>query len=251
VTGANRGIGLEICRQLGRRGLRVILTSRNAELGRTACRQLADEGLDVHYAELDVADGASIARFAAQLQEIHGGADVLINNAAVLLDEADTRVLDCPLEQVGVTLETNLYGSWRLCQALIPPMVARGYGRVVNVSSGAGQLSALGDDMPAYRLSKASLNALTRMLAAGLSESNVLVNSVDPGPVRTRLGGNTARRSVERGAETAVWLATLPDQAHQPRASRLRHLTRRVGALLTGWRVHRGGFFRDRKPIPW
>ena len=126
-----------------------------------------------------------------------------------------------------------------------------GYGRVVNISSGAGQLTALGDGMPAYRLSKASLNALTCMLAAALSESNVLVNSMDPGAVKTRLGGISAKRSVAEGADTAVWLATLPDQPHRRDVLRLRHIVNRVSALFTGWRSRRGGFFRDRIPIPW
>lgn len=251
VTGSNRGIGFEICRQLGRRGIRVILTSRNVAEGTAACHRLIDEGLAVQYAPLDVADPTSIASFAHWLQREHGGADILVNNAAVLLDGDDERVLTCSIDTVRTTMETNIYGPWLLCQALIPLMISRGYGRVVNISSGAGQLAALGDGMPAYRLSKASLNALTCMLAATLNESNVLVNSMDPGAVKTRLGGVSAKRSVADGADTAVWLATLPDQPHRRDVFRLRHVMNRVSALFTGWRSRRGGFFRDRIPIPW
>ncbi len=251
VTGSNRGIGFEICRQLGRRGIHVILTSRNLVEGSAACRTLIDEGLAVQFAPLDVADPNSISSFADWLKAEHGGADILVNNAAVLLDGEEERALTCSIDTVRTTMETNVYGPWLLCQALIPLMISRGYGRVVNISSGAGQLTALGDGMPAYRLSKASLNALTCMLAAALSESNVLVNSMDPGAVKTRLGGISAKRSVAEGADTAVWLATLPDQPHRRDVLRLRHIVNRVSALFTGWRSRRGGFFRDRIPIPW
>lgn len=231
VTGANRGIGFETCRQLGRLGYRVILTSREAAKGRAAAEALHREGAEVIHHPLDVTKAGDIARLRRFVLTKFGRVHVLINNAGVLLDE-ERSVLDVKLETLRTTMETNVYGALQLCQAFVPVMRERNYGRVVNVSSGMGQLAAfdeysMSDDSPAYRMSKAALNALTRMVAAAAAETNVLVNSVCPGWVRTDMGGPTAPRSVTEGADTIVWLATLPDRGPT------------------------GGFFRDRRPIPW
>jgi len=225
VTGGNRGIGLEICRQLAQLGYQVVLTSRDEVQGLGAQQRLVAEGAEVGYHPLDVTDAESVHRLAEVLQQAYGRVEVLVNNAGVMLDDRD--VLEADLDIVRATMETNVYGPWRLAQALVPLMQQHGYGRIVNLSSGMGQLSGMGSHRPAYRLSKTALNALTRILAAELQGSNILVNSMSPGWVRTDMGGPSAPRSVEEGADTAVWLATLPDDGPT------------------------GGFFQDRKPIPW
>lgn len=225
VTGANRGIGFETCRQLARRGIQVIMTSRDEARGQAAQQKLASEGLGVACHQLNVTDSGSIQRLAGDIRQQYGRLDVLINNAGVLIDQRG--VLDTDLDTVRTTMETNVYGPWRLIQALVPLMKQGGHGRIVNLSSGMGQLSDMGSGSPAYRMSKTALNALTGMLAAELRQSNILVNSMCPGWVRTDMGGASAPRSVEQGADTAVWLATLPDDGPT------------------------GGFFRDKEPIPW
>jgi NAD(P)-dependent dehydrogenase (short-subunit alcohol dehydrogenase family) len=231
VTGGNRGMGLETCRQLGQRGLTVVLGSRDPEKGQVAAAGLRAEGLEVLTHPLDVTDAASVEALSGYLERQYGRLDVLVNNAGVLLngggleDMAAASVFRVDLDTVRRTMETNLYGPLRLCQRLIPLM--QGYGRVVNVSSGMGQLSEMNGYWPGYRLSKAALNALTRILADELKHTGVKVNAVCPGWVRTDLGGPHADRSPEAGVRTTVWLATLPDDGPS------------------------GGFFRDREPIPW
>jgi NAD(P)-dependent dehydrogenase (short-subunit alcohol dehydrogenase family) len=230
VTGGNRGMGLETCRQLARRGARVILTSRDPDKGEAAARRLQGEGLDVRPHQLDVADDTSIAEFAEFIRSEFGRLDILINNAGIVRgsDEPRERAMR-PFEAMPAglraVLATNLIGPFLLCQALIPLM--RESGRVVNVSSGMGQLCEMGGDFPAYRISKAGLNALTRIFASELEGTGIKVNAVCPGWVRTDMGGASATRSVEEGVATTIWLATLPDDGPS------------------------GGLFRDRKPIPW
>ncbi|HYB13002.1 MAG TPA: SDR family oxidoreductase [Myxococcota bacterium] len=230
VTGANRGLGFEASRQLARLGLRVVITARDEAKGREAAHTLANEGLDVLFHALDVTSARSVAAVARFGELEFGGIDVLVNNAGVMLDSRSpsaSGVLPTELGAFERTYDTNVLGPVRLCQALAPGMRARGFGRVVNVSSGLGQLADMRGGWPAYRSSKAALNALTRMLAAELAGTNVLVNSVDPGWVRTDMGGAQADRSTLEGSDTIVWAATLPDGGPS------------------------GGFFRDRKPIPW
>ncbi len=227
VTGANRGIGFEICRQLARKGLCVILTCRDVKKGLQAQRALAKEGLDVLCRELDVTRRSSVTALARYLNKEQGSVDVLVNNAGVLIDKSSTSVLDEKEDVFHTALETNFFGALRVCQAVVPLMQKHGYGRVVNLSSGLGQLDDMGDGNAAYRTSKVALNALTRMVATATADDNILVNSMCPGWVRTDMGGPTASRSVEKGAEAAIWLATLPDSGPT------------------------GGFFRDKKPIPW
>ena len=228
ITGGNRGIGLEICRQLAERSeLRVILCSRDAAKGETAIKTIKNHILNISSEVLDVSDARSIETFAQRMAKQHGRCDVLINNAGVMLDPRGSRVLDSKVETWQDTLAVNLLGPLRLIQALVPLMKKNRYGRIVNVSSGQGQLSDMGSGTPAYRVSKTALNALTRTLAAELHGSGILVNAMCPGWVKTDMGGPGAPRSVEQGADTAVWLATLPEGGPS------------------------GGYFRDRKPIPW
>ena len=227
VTGANRGIGFEICRQLASKGIHVVLTSRNEPKGRMAAEQLRDQSLDIEFCQLDVTDDLSIKRLGGFLEHKYGAADILINNAGIMSDPKGSSVLNVRPEIVRATMETNVYGPLLLCQMLIPAMRKKNYGRIVNISSGSGQLSEMGGGMPAYRMSKTALNALTRILAAELKGTNVLVNSMCPGWVKTDMGGPNAVRTVAEGADTAVWLATLPDGSAS------------------------GGFYRYRKAIPW
>jgi NAD(P)-dependent dehydrogenase (short-subunit alcohol dehydrogenase family) len=228
VTGGNRGIGFEICRQLAKRGgMRVVLTARDEKKGAAAARKLRDEGLEIEFHALDVTSEKSVAALAAWVEANCKRCDVLINNAGIMADPRSSRVLDSRLTTWRETLATNLIGPLLLIQALAPLMRKQGYGRIVNMSSGQGQLSDMGPGTPAYRVSKTALNALTRTLAAELKGSGILVNSMCPGWVRTDMGGASAPRTVEQGADTAVWLATL--SAGGPS----------------------GGFFRDRKPIAW
>jgi len=227
VTGGNKGIGYEICRQLARKGLRVMLTSRDAEKGREARKKLEKDGLDVLHHQLEVTDQASVASVARHIESEYGRVDVLVNNAGISIDSRSTSVLREKEETFRTTLETNFHGALRMCQALVPLMQKNHYGRVVNLSSGLGKLDDMGDGTPAYRVSKTALNALTRMVASAVEGDNILVNSMCPGWVRTDMGGPGASRSVEQGAETAVWLAMLPHDGPT------------------------GGFFRDKKPIPW
>ena len=215
VTGSNRGIGFEIAKQLSMNKIEVIITSRNPANGDAAVRKLARDGVTkVVSMELDVSDQLSVESVLDKVEKTFGRLDILVNNAAILIDRDDVTASNADLETVKVTLETNLMGAWRMCKAFIPLMKKNGYGRIVNVSSGAGEFEYMaksGGYWPAYSVSKASLNALTVMLASELKRSNILVNAVCPGWVRTDMGGSNAPRSVEEGAATPVWLATLPD----------------------------------------
>ncbi len=231
VSGANRGIGFETVRQLARLGLLAIIGARDTGKGRAASEALKSEGLDAPVIALDVASAESIRAAVAETGRLFGRLDVLVNNAAILLDGSTSGVpggaLDVSAETVTRTFETNTLGPLRLIQAAAPLMRRAGYGRIVNVSSGAGQLSDMNGGYTAYRLSKTALNALTRATAAEFPGGDIKVNSVCPGWVRTDLGGPNANRSIETGAETIVWLATLPESGPT------------------------GGFFRDKQPIPW
>ena len=227
VTGANRGMGFEVSRQLAKIGMRVILTSRDPEKGQKAAEQLRTEGLEVVYCPLDVTHSESIVSLSQFIREKFGRLDVLINNAGLLIDAPDISVFDAKVDTVRKTMETNVYGPLQLIQALVPLMKKHNYGRIVNVSSGMGQLTDMNGGYPAYRISKTSLNALTRIFADELQGTQILVNTMCPGWVKTDMGGPGAMLTPEQGVDTMVWLATLPDDGPT------------------------GAFFRNRKPIPW
>jgi NAD(P)-dependent dehydrogenase (short-subunit alcohol dehydrogenase family) len=224
VSGGNRGIGREVARRLAEEGYRVVIGSRDPDRGEEVAREL---GSGVAARQLDVTDEESIERCIESVAGELGRLDVLVNSAGITGGGWSTNAYDVDLDEVRQTLETNLYGAWRLTQAALPLMRENRYGRVVNISSGMGQLADMGGHAPAYRVSKTGLNVLTRMLAAELEGENILINSCCPGWVRTDMGGPSAQRSVEEGADTPVWLATLPDDGP------------------------RGGFFRNRRPIQW
>jgi carbonyl reductase 1 len=255
VTGGNRGLGLETCRQLAARQMRVVLASRDPERGRRAADQLAIEGLGVVAMPLDVSSALSVEKFARQMAERYGRVDVLVNNAGIALDGFNAEV-------ARHTLVVNFFGALHVTEALLPLIATKG--RVVMVSSSVGQLDGFpnalrrklespqldrgelatlmqsfvndvragrhkerGWPSSAYKVSKAGLNALTRVFARELAGRDIRVNAVCPGWVRTDMGGKSASRGVDEGASGIVWAATLPPDGPS------------------------GGFFRDSEPIPW
>lgn len=263
VTGGNRGIGFEICRQLDALGHKVIMGSRSLEQGLIAARSLSDR---VHVLQLDVTCAESVNAFYKEINAAYDKADVLINNAGIgsnnaahsnsgssaikntikknlkvvakairpvipLLRKAgvlekNQSAENVPMEAVKTVMETNFYGAFRMMQAFIPLLQKSPDGRIINISSGMGELQNLNGTYPAYSLSKAALNALTVMFSRELAEKGISVNAMCPGWVRTDMGGPDAPRSVAEGADTAVWLATEPA-------------------------VPTGKFFRDRKEVNW
>ncbi|UOY91038.1 SDR family oxidoreductase [Ectobacillus sp. JY-23] len=225
VTGANRGIGFEIVKQLGRSGITVVMTARDEEKGRAACEQLKQEDLDIHFFALDVTNEVRIQEVASYVQQQFGILDILINNAGIYIDNNDS-ILDIALDTMRTTVETNVYGPLRLAQVLVPLLKQSESGRIINVSSGMGALSDIGAFYPSYALSKAALNMITMQLGDALRKDDIYVNAMCPGWVRTDMGGRSAPRSVIEGADTAVWLATADIKQS-------------------------GKFFRDRKEISW
>jgi NAD(P)-dependent dehydrogenase (short-subunit alcohol dehydrogenase family) len=226
VSGGNRGLGLAIVRGLAATGMRVVLASRSRERGEAALDRLGELRGRVTVGGLDIVDRASVVRFVTELHRDFGRCDVLVNNAAVAVDGAqDASTAD--LASVRATLETNLLGTWQLTQAVIPAMRARRYGRIVNMSSGVGRLATMTSGIPAYRVSKTALNALTRIIADELRDDGILVNACCPGRVRTEMGGADAPAEPGAAADTPVWLATLPDDGPT------------------------GGFFRGRAAMQW
>ena len=235
VTGANRGMGLETVRQLAQLGYQVILTCRDKDLGLVAVEKLNTQGLHVDCQSLDVTDINSIQELAGFVQQKYHKLDVLVNNAGILLDSPNGNDwgtannlgnnLYNNAKIIRQTFETNTLGPLLLSKALIPLM--HDNGRIVNVSSGMGQLSGMNGGWTGYRISKTALNAVTRILADELKDTHIKVNSVCPGWVRTDMGGPGADRTVTKGVETTVWLATLDDSGPS------------------------GGFFRDKLPIDW
>lgn len=222
VTGGNRGIGLAVCRQLAQQGLQVILTSRDEHKGQAAAKQI--KGAVFH--PLDVTQAESITQVQDYIQREFGRLDVLVNNAAVNLDDG-YRFFDVPVETYRATMEANLYGPLMLCHTFVPLMKHHKYGRIVNVSSEMGQFAYLDGGTPAYSLSKTALNGLTAMLAGTLRGTGILVNACCPGWVHTDMGGPDAPLTPEEGADTIVWLATLPNNGPS------------------------GGFFQKRQRLEW
>lgn len=229
VTGAYRGLGLETVRQLAERGYRVLLTARRDAEGRAAAERLAAKGLNVRFHRLDVTAPASVQALRDHLLTEYDHIDVLVNNAGIFPDPSPDKpassIMESDLDTIRAGLETNTLAAIHLCQLLIPLM--QGNGRVVNISSGMGQLSDMNGCCPGYRLSKVALNAVTRIIADELQGTNIKINSVCPGWVRTDMGGSNATLTVEEGAKGIVWAATLPDDGPS------------------------GGFFRHGAPIPW
>ncbi len=220
VTGSNRGIGLEVCRQLLAKGFDVVLTARDAKSGKAALEGLGG-GKHLHFCELDVTSDASVARCRDFVAEKFGRLDVLVNNAGIFVDEGPE------IDTVRQSMETNTYGPLRMTRAFAPLLKKADGARVINVSSGMGQLGDMNGGYTGYRLSKTALNAVTRILSEELSEQGTSVNSICPGWVKTDMGGAGAELPVEKGADTITWLA-----------SEAKH-------SLTGM------FFRSREPIPW
>ena len=223
VTGANRGIGLAIARELAELGHSVLLSSRDAKAGEDAARSLRRLGLAVAPLHVDLTVAATIDAAINDIHKSGRSVDVLVNNAGVLHEKPLLELTDA---EIADSIAVHLTGPLRLIRALVPTMVARGYGRIVNVSSDWGSFAAGLGGPGLYGVTKAALNALTVRLAKELP-SAVKVNAMCPGWVRTRMGGQSATRTPDEGADTAVWLATLPDDGPT------------------------GGFFRDRQPIEW
>jgi NAD(P)-dependent dehydrogenase (short-subunit alcohol dehydrogenase family) len=225
ITGANKGIGREVARQLAAKGFHVFVGARNAKAGRKAADEIAKEGGKATFLEIDVADDASVTAAAREFSKTGDYLDVLVNNAGIIVD-GDDSILEISDELLRKTLETNTLGALRVTRAFLPFLTKSKGPRVINVSSGGGQLTGGADGWaPAYCVSKTALNGVTSQLAAALPK--VAVNSICPGWVRTEMGGENASRSVEEGADTIVWLATSASQS------------------ITG------KFLRDRKEIPW
>ena len=263
VTGGNRGIGLEICRQLDALGHTVILGSRDFEKGLNAVQNLSNKLI---VKQLDVTDEQSIQAVFRFARDEFGHLDVLINNAGINSSSSEGKksllrqakgaleehipgvrnltsriipvlqnagmiskhgdVADVSLNEADQVMETNLYGPWRMIQVFLPLLEKSDNGRIINISSGMGELNRLAGDYSAYRMSKAGLNALTIMFARELERKEISVNAMCPGWVKTDMGGPNATRSVSQGADTAVWLATEPE-------------------------IPSGRFFRDRAVINW
>ncbi len=223
VTGANRGIGLEVCRQMACLDYRVLLTARDLAKAEAAAKILDQNNIAPLH--MDVTDEASIGRAAAEVETRYGHLDVLVNNAGAYYDYWQ-KALDADLNTVREAADTNFYGPWRVTQAFASLLKQSAHPRIVNVSSGAAALNSLGAGPPAYIASKVALNALTRMLAAELQDGGVLVNAVCPGWVATD-PNNPGGRPIPEGAAGIVWAATLPDDGPT------------------------GGFFRDEQPLDW
>lgn len=234
VTGGNRGIGFEVCRQLAERGITVLMGTRDLQQGRKVATSLQKLGLSVSVMKLDITNENQILSAVKFVAKNYGQLDILINNAGAFLDSVRVdpeygrgSAFFAKLSAIRESFEINSIGAFRMCQAFLPLMIKNQYGRIVNVSSGMGQLTHMNGTRPGYRMSKAALNAVTRIFADECRGRGVLVNSVCPGFVRTRMGGKDADLSPAVGAKTVVWLALLPSSGPT------------------------GKFFRERKMIAW
>ncbi len=233
ITGANKGIGLEIARQLGQNGLTVLVGARDAARGEAAVQTLQSEGVDARFLALDVTNQSTIEAAAQTIEADFGRLDVLVNNAGVALEAAPASSAD--IEVVRRTFETNFFGVVAVTQALLPLMRKSEAGRIVNVSSGLGSLTEMSNSSYqyyavnpfGYGASKSALNAFTMSLAKELRETPIKVNSADPGYTATDLNGHSGPQTVPEGARSAVRLALLPEDGPT------------------------GGFFEDKGPLAW
>ncbi|ULL16784.1 SDR family NAD(P)-dependent oxidoreductase [Paenibacillus sp. H1-7] len=232
VTGGNRGIGMEIARQLSLKGINVLIGCRNEDKGRNAVEQLSKSGVSVELEVVDVSSHDSILQMMKRVKEKYGRLDILVNNAGVILDRG-TSILNVKESVMKKTFETNYFGVLNLIQAVVPLMIEHHFGRIVNVSSGLGAFQVhqglldLKGSSSAYRISKTMINALTCLVAHDVADKGIKVNAACPGSVQTDMGGADAPLTVAEGADTAVWLATLDE--HGPN----------------------GGFFRERMKAEW
>ncbi|MEW9698419.1 SDR family oxidoreductase [Paenibacillus sp. SI8] len=229
ITGAYKGLGLEIARQLGRQGIAVLLGARSIARADEAAAGLRKEQIEARGVELDVTDAGHIRSITELIEREYGRLDILVNNAGVYLDHLGNN-----LEVMRSSFEVNIFGPQALTEALLPLLKVSAAGRIVNQSSILGSLGTiLSNDMlgsravPAYTTSKAAMNAWTAQLSIALRDTNVKVNACHPGWVKTDMGGDGAPMEVSEGAETAVWLATL---------------------LADG---PTGGFFHKQEALPW
>ena len=226
VSGGNRGIGLALTEDLARRGFQVILGSRSLAAGQRAAKPLTKQGLKVLAVKLDITKASDRKAVLKLIKTQFHRLDVLVNNAGVFLDSSDDSQ-KAKLSDIRKSFEINTLGAFEMCRTFLPFMAKHHFGRVVNVSSGMGQLSEMNGGCPGYRLSKTALNAVTRIFSEEYKDQGILVNSVCPGWVKTRMGGKGAEISPAEGAETLAWLATLPNDGPT------------------------GGFFREKAPIQW
>jgi len=225
ISGANRGIGLEIGKQLLEIGWNVVFTARNMHEGRPLVNNLRKKWKSAWYHQLDVTDEQSISDLADYVENTCGRLDVLINNAGIMIEE-NHRAMDMELEDLHKTMATNFYGPLMLTRTMVPFLKDSKDARVINVSSRMGQLSGMGGGHAAYRISKTALNAMTVVMARELEGEGIRVNCICPGWVGTDMGGPNANKSLKEGADTAVWLATAD-------------------------KIENGKFYADRKVIPW
>lgn len=227
VTGASRGLGRAAGEELARLGYRVIMAMRNPGKQMEYVERLKNDGLKIIMSELDVSDTMSIGNFISFISRTFKRCDVLINNAGIFNDESTGSPLTTSIDTIRKSLDTNTFGPLLLIQGLVPYMKKNGYGRIVNVSSGMGSFDEMDMGYISYRMSKTSLNVVTKLVAEELRGSGILVNSVCPGWVRTDMGGPDAERSVQEGIKGIIWAATLPEGGPT------------------------GGFYRDGEKINW
>ncbi len=233
ITGANKGIGFEIAHQLGRQDVTVLIGARDESRGREAANHLHDEGIDARFVRLDVADRTTIEAAATRIEREFGKLDILVNNAAVFIDNAPPSRLD--IEVLRRTYDTNFFGAFAVLKAMLPLLKKSEGARVVNMSSGLGSLAQTGDpnyefaeaNLLAYNSSKTALNAMTVQFANELRGAPIKINSADPGYVATDMNNRAGHRTVEQGAKVAVRLATLPADGPS------------------------GGFFDENGALPW
>ena len=217
ITGANKGIGLETARQLGKQGITILLGARDEAKANQAAAELRKQGLDVHKIVIDVNDESSIREAAARIEREYGRLDILVNNAGVMLDDREKKPTEQPLEAWRKTFETNLFGLVATTQALLPLLRKSAAGRIVNLSSILGSITLHATPgspiyhakTPAYDASKSAVNAYTVHLAWELKDTAIKVNAAHPGWVKTEMGGEGAQLEVQDGAKTSVALATL------------------------------------------